>query len=277
MRGALLAAPVLLGACGVAFTPRSATIAAEYDRYTEGLIASGLLRTERAPSDAPFTDQDLMQNFERIAFAVEAFQDQPAEERPLRRWTGPLRYTMANATRTDARRVSELMARIGDLTGMTIVEDEADFSFLVLFLDSEERSDLARSYTIEGAETLASAMQVPHRVSPCHGHLGGETPFEISSVLIVINDETSGRLRASCIEEEIVQALGLTNDDPGVRPSMFNDDEEFAFMTRHDELLLQMLYHPLLQPGMSADEARPLLPAVLADVKQRDTAPPVQR
>ena len=44
--------------------------------------------------------------------------------------------------------------------------------------------------------------------------------------------------------------MGLANDSPDARPSVFNDDEEFAFLTRHDELLLKMLYDPRLRPGM---------------------------
>lgn len=256
----------MLGAC-TAPTP-SQSIVDEYDRYTAGLIATGRLRTERNPSDAPYTDQDLMRNFERIAFAVEAFQDQEAGERPLRRWTQPLRYALANQTRADTLAILALMDRVTELTGLRTERDEEDYNFLILFLSSRERAQLARRYNADGSENLARAMQVPHRVSPCHGHLGGEQPSEISSVLIVINDETSGRLRDSCIEEEIIQALGLTNDDPSVRPSMFNDDEEFAFMTGHDEMLLRMLYHPRLRPGMSADEARPLLPGILAELRR---------
>ncbi|MFT7253735.1 MAG: hypothetical protein ACI81Q_001152, partial [Paracoccaceae bacterium] len=43
------------------------------------------------------------------------------------------------------------------------------------------------------------------------------------------------------------------------RPSIFNDDEEFALLTTHDELLLRILYDPRLSPGMQPDQARPIL------------------
>ena len=62
----------------------------------------------------------------------------------------------------------------------------------------------------------------------------------------------------SCIHEEIAQGLGLANDSPTARPSIFNDDDEFALLTKHDELLLKMLYDPRLQAGMSAEEAAPV-------------------
>ena len=57
----------------------------------------------------------------------------------------------------------------------------------------------------------------------------------------------------------MAQGLGLPNDSPLARPSIFNDDEEFALLTRHDELLLTMLYDDRLTPGMTPDEARPVL------------------
>ncbi len=40
---------------------------------------------------------------------------------------------------------------------------------------------------------------------------------------------------------EIAQGLGLPNDSPTARPTIFNDDEEFALLTRQDEMMLRML------------------------------------
>ena len=61
--------------------------------------------------------------------------------------------------------------------------------------------------------------------------------------------------------------MGLPNDSPEARPSLFNDSLEFALLTEHDAILLRMLYDPRLRPGMTAAEARPLLPAIAADAQ----------
>ena len=53
--------------------------------------------------------------------------------------------------------------------------------------------------------------------------------------------------------------MGLPNDSRTARPSVFNDDSEFALLTRHDELLLGMLYDPALSPGMDEHDARPVI------------------
>jgi hypothetical protein len=66
-------------------------------------------------------------------------------------------------------------------------------------------------------------------------------------------------LHLSCLHEEIAQGLGLPNDSPAARPSIFNDDQEFALLTPMDEMMLKMLYNPALTPGMTADQARPII------------------
>ena len=43
-------------------------------------------------------------------------------------------------------------------------------------------------------------------------------------------------------------------------------------MTEHDEVLLRMLYDPRLRPGMTAAEARPLLPAIAKDALDAEIA-----
>jgi hypothetical protein len=73
-------------------------------------------------------------------------------------------------------------------------------------------------------------------------------------------------MRLSCIHEELAQGMGLANDSPQARPSIFNDDEEFALLTRHDELLLRMLYDPRLSPGMTPAEAAPIARQIAAEL-----------
>jgi hypothetical protein len=46
---------------------------------------------------------------------------------------------------------------------------------------------------------------------------------------------------------------------PCARPSIFNDDDEFATLTSMDAVMLQILYNPRLLPGMTLDQARPYL------------------
>jgi hypothetical protein len=49
----------------------------------------------------------------------------------------------------------------------------------------------------------------------------------------VIRAEHPDLMRLSCIHEESPKALALATTAPTARPSIFNDDEEFALLTRH--------------------------------------------
>ncbi len=53
--------------------------------------------------------------------------------------------------------------------------------------------------------------------------------------------------------------MGLANDSPSARPSIFNDDEEFSLLTAHDEYLLRILYNPRLEVGMDEAKAAPIV------------------
>ncbi|WP_118135313.1 DUF2927 domain-containing protein, partial [Oceanicella sp. SM1341] len=133
----------------------------------------------------------------------------------------------------------------------------------VRFADAPARRALADRLAPRLGEggRLVPALRADPPPSPClfWPVLTGEG--RISAALVVIAAETAGLVRLACIHEEVTQALGLFNDGPGVRPSLFNDDQEFALLTRHDAALLAMLYDTHLHPGQPASAVRPFLPA----------------
>jgi hypothetical protein len=93
---------------------------------------------------------------------------------------------------------------------------------------------------------------------------GGSSAYV--QAVAVIRAEHPDLMRLSCIHEELAQGLGLANDSPRARPSVFNDDEEFALLTRMDEILLKILYDRRLRPGMTESEARPIVEVIAAEI-----------
>ena len=89
--------------------------------------------------------------------------------------------------------------------------------------------------------------------------MSSEPNSAISSALVIIRNELPDIMRKACIHEEIAQSLGLTNDSHFARPSIFNDDDEFATLTKFDEILLQILYDHRLNSGISKKEASQLV------------------
>ena len=247
-----------------------------YAALVAKLHAKGKLRTEAAPHGAAYDAADLVRNFERIALHHEADAKKPGGEdnwhqNPLQRWSGPLNYDLFGAavTAEDRAEVARLMSRIAGLTGLEITESETGLNFLILITTPEERDDFSADLA-ELSPALAATFDLWHKtpqlICVANDPFSSKDGSLISGGLVVIGSETRGILRRACLHEEIVQSLGLANDHPDARPSIFNDDGEFALLTEHDEHLLRILYDPRLEPGMAAEEAMPIVRRIVAEI-----------
>ncbi|EBA12501.1 DUF2927 domain-containing protein [Roseobacter sp. CCS2] len=252
----------------------SRDLATYYTRLQNDLLTQGLLRGDGGGPDTPFTDTQLARNFVRIALFNE-YRDDSDFQRPqatvskLRRWTGPIRMsvefgdTVPLAQRdADLASVSAYAARLSRATGVPIRITDQNPNFQVLFLGEDDR----RAYgprlralipSISDA-TVRTFVNLP-RDQLCVV-IGTFAPGQSNYVKAVamIRAEHPNLMRSACIHEELAQGMGLANDSPSARPSIFNDDEEFALLTTHDELLLRMLYDPRLQTGMEPSVAAPI-------------------
>ncbi|WP_157982328.1 DUF2927 domain-containing protein [Oceanicella sp. SM1341] len=263
---------------------------AQYDR---ALIAAGGHRVERAPADAPFSGADLARNFIRVALAVEDMPRQPRSAMPLRRWNGPINYALYGESLgpEDHARVAEMMGRLSRLSGLSTREvpggDGANNMVIFVLDDGEVRA--LRSYALQRAahdgdsasgsvgRFLAGFLDRSEGEAPCLGAFSATEDGTITAATVVIRAETAGRLREACIEEELTQSFGLTNDHPGVRPSIFNDTQEFAHLTTHDAYLMRILYDPRLRPGMDEAAVRRALPEIIADLGLPSADPEAER
>lgn len=227
------------------------------------------MRTDRAPQDAPWTNADLARNFADIAFVWErtwsgtGWLDQPAPH-PLMRWEGTLRVRVAGdaATAEDRAAVATLLAEIRALTGLAAVLSDGVHDMLVSIGPGTQA--LARAVSPALAERHADWLANPTRW--CMAVLGTD-PTDVHRITyahVMIPAYATGLARLGCLDEEIVQSLGLTADSPRARPSIFNDDGEFARLTHHDRALLGLLYAPRLSPGMTRAEAMPIVREILA-------------
>ncbi|MEM0989749.1 MAG: DUF2927 domain-containing protein [Pseudomonadota bacterium] len=112
--------------------------------------------------------------------------------------------------------------------------------------------------------------------SPCAGQVyiadGQEDTVEgeVLFAIVTMRSEIPDALLAACVEEELAQLLGLFNDADEVRPSIFNDDQEFALLTEHDGALLQILYDERLKTGMAPSEAMPIVRRIVSELEPFD-------
>lgn len=261
-----------------AVTPESAESAAArayYAQVQQALLSQGLLRSDGGGADTPVTDRMLAENFLRIALFDEydrkasgTVQRQTVSE--LRRWQAPVRVGLrfgdsvsAAKRATDTARVSSYLARLAQATGHPIRLDDTSPNFLLYIVNEDERRKLGPMMTAALPQLTATdvaGVTEMARSTYCivYAQSAGSSGV-YTRAFAVVRAEHPDLLRLSCLHEEIAQGLGLPNDSPTARPSIFNDDEEFALLTRQDELMLRILYNPALRPGMSEAEARPIV------------------
>ncbi|KAJ56456.1 hypothetical protein ACMU_05800 [Actibacterium mucosum KCTC 23349] len=261
----------------------SRAVSKHFARVQSDFLSRGLMRTDLGTTDAPFSRTQLEDNFVRIALFDEYTSSGGriiAQRTPsnLRRWQQPVRMRVEfgpsigeEQRALDRKSINDFARRLGKVTRHDIAPTSAaTANFHVLVLNEDDRrgygprlrqlvpgiDDIAvRTITSMPRSTFCLVFAFSRSIEEGYIH-----------AIAVIRGEHPDLLRLSCIHEELAQGLGLANDSPEARPSVFNDDEEFALLTKHDELLLRILYDRRLQPGMSAAEVRPILRQITTEL-----------
>lgn len=300
MRYLALACLTCLGACAAPVEPQKAIADRTdtgntpggnfFDRQEAALRANGRMKVDRLAAGVAFDANDLSRNFERVAFGAEftiengvyhALVD-PGEA-VLRRWDDPVLYHLSGEhTPSDHAAIARFADRLSAGTGLEIraARRGEPSNLEIAFQGKATRDSLTARYRnarrdLPLADLYLAWADAP--TWPCAGEFyfpreTEERANQIDLAVIYIRDEVRGLSRQSCIEEEFAQILGLGRDDASVRPSIFNDDEEFALLTRHDTLLLRILYDWRLRPGMSPAAAMPIVHRIARELVP-DTGP----
>ena len=261
-------------ASAAAASPASANMRDYLAGIEETLIARGRLRTDPG-GEIALTPERLTEDFIQIALHDEyirqggALVSRPTPA-PLRRWQQPVQVrlyfgdSVAPAERSrDRAEIAGFAARLQKVSGHPVALSGAGGNFTVLIVNEDERHAIGPRLTsmvpgIPHSDVAALSELAPQNYCTVFAYSQGNSPIYAQAVAL-IRAELPPRLRRSCVHEEMTQGMGLANDSPRARPSIFNDDEEFAYLTRHDELLLKILYDPRLRPGMTEAEAQPIV------------------
>lgn len=263
---------------------QSRELAGYYARAEAELLAQGLLRTDGGGPDVRYSQRDLAENFIKIGFFTEYRRTSSGRyirsetESALHRWSQPVRvalYFGAQVTEDRRRAVSTELRRytrqLSRATGHPVVTASSQANFHILVVDEDERQALAPTLTSIDPRLsdsdIRAITELPRQIFCRLVTISGRNAPNIYDVAFaVIRAEHPPHLTTQCLHEELAQGLGLPNDSRYARPSIFNDNEEFGRLTPHDEMLLKMLYDPRLHPGMSADQARPIIEIMASEL-----------
>ncbi|MBE9638952.1 DUF2927 domain-containing protein [Salipiger mangrovisoli] len=254
-----------------------------YARVQNDLLSQGLLRTDGGGPDTPITDTMLVRNFERIALAEEYARGQGlkpsrGELGRVKKWEKPVRVSVEFGAHvpedqkvTDRNMLGAYVDRLARITGHPVSMSNSRPNFHVLFMSEDDKTTIAPRIKELVPDVNPTALAVfdnlPREIH-CLVIAFSEEPggYAYGQAIAVIRSEHPDLLRRSCVHEEVAQGLGLGNDSPEARPSIFNDDDEFALLTSMDEMLLKILYDPQLKPGMDAAASRPIVQGLAAQL-----------
>lgn len=252
-------------------------LTAWYKRIEDERVASGLMRSD--DGDIPFSASILARNYIAIALYDEyllsagRFMARTSAS-VLRRWEGPVVYRMefgdsvppamrAGDHAQVAALVSDMTNAAGHPMRLLPLGATGGGNFHVLVVNEDERRAIGPRLEalIPGIDAAAVRLvtEMPRETFCLAMAFARDGSATYTEAFAIIRAEHPDLTRKACYHEELAQGLGLANDSANARPSIFNDDQEFALLTGHDRLLLRLHYDPRLRPGMTESEARPIV------------------
>ena len=269
---AVLSLPLAPAAAGDAMSP---AYRAYYAGLEAQLVAEGRLRTDRGP--AATDAASLARDFTDIAFYEEYAGGRLSRSlggraaKPLLRWEDPVRIQVVfGASVPSGRRAEDrgairaYAARLSAIMGHPVATTDHGANFHVLVVNEDERRSLGDQLPRLIPGISPWMVQTILRMQKNHLCMVVAEPHAdrrrgYARAVAILRTEHPGRLRQACLEEELAQGMGLPNDCDTADPSIFTDTFDYASLTRRDELLLKMLYHPSLASGMSREQALPAI------------------
>ncbi|MBX6322227.1 MAG: DUF2927 domain-containing protein [Rhodospirillaceae bacterium] len=227
------------------------------------------------------SNEQVLSNMLTVVFGSEFLGE---DSNYVRKWVGPMRVAVYGDDRgayTDL--IDTHLATLRRLTGLDIKRvawNDPAVNASILFLNRPEFRTYARDY-------LRRSKPGTNQNLACFGVFRGNANREIVGFSAMIPLSGSRAEIEACIVEEVTQVLGLPNDSYDIRPSVFNDDDQYHELTWQDKLMVRVLYDPRIVPGMGRaafaatarrilDELRPEGGTAVAAAPDSADAPPVQ-
>lgn len=214
----------------------------------------------RASERTEFTDDEIKDGFFKIAFRAELQLGAPAER--VRKFDEPVRIFVIGNGPPDRRPqlaaiVADIRARVNHLD-VALTDDRQAANFLVRLVAD---GDVSR--TIRALHGSGQAARIEKSLDPqCLSGIGKDRRYRIRRAEAILPVDAGDFTFYDCAYEELLQALGVINDDQSVPWTMFNDKVQMGFFDIYDQYLLNILYDPRVRPGMTKRQVKQLLPEV---------------
>ena len=211
-----------------------------------------------------FTDSQIVEGFLKTAFGAEYHLAGRVDR--IRKYAVPVRV-FADGNRGDrkaqlAKVVADIAMRIQHLD--IEMADSSDRANVVVKLVRDR--DLDR--TIRAFYGSDRAREIKSSLDPqCLSGFRKNENYEIEHSDVILTVDNGDFTFLDCAYEELLQSLGPINDTSSVPWTMFNDNVSMGFFDVYDQYILNILYDPRIKTGMTVEEVKAAVPAVLADVR----------
>lgn len=211
-----------------------------------------------------FTDSEIVEGFFKTAFGAEYHLAGRVDR--IRKFDGPVRV-YAESDRADrkvqlAKVVADVGARVQHLDIAMIETNEAANVRVKLVRDRDLFRTISSFYGAEKAREIRTSLD-----PQCLSGFRKNDNFEIEHSDVILTVDNGDFTFLDCAYEELLQALGPINDTASVPWTMFNDNVSMGYFDVYDQYILNLLYDPRIKAGMTVQEVKAVLPAVLTDVR----------
>ena len=228
-----------------------------------GLAAASIALFAQATPSFAFSDAQLAKGFEKTVFGAE-YSSFGWQSNMVKKYTKPVRIYIDNRSKIDrrlqVRRFVRSLPRSIRGLDVAIVNSPSKANYRIYVVDKAQYKKTVRK-DVYGARAMAVPGRCLVRV------VSGASGIKRSDAVIVADD--GDFLFKRCLVEEVLQGLGPVNDNAGLAHSVFNDTSRHVSFTKHDRYILNMLYNPKIKAGMSENDVRTVLPAVIRDARRQ--------
>jgi hypothetical protein len=253
----------LSSACLIAVAALIATIAIG-DRLP-AQAESSAISMRRAAERTSFSNDEIKDGLFKTAFRAE-LQLSRRDER-IRKFDEPVRVFVDNhgppaRTADIAAIVDDIQARVHHL-GLTVTSDRKDANVVIILVP---KRDFRRTIRSRYGESVAKKIQSSLHPE-CLSGIAKDESYRIRRAEVILPVDAEEFQFYDCAYEELLQSLGLINDDSSVPWTIFNDNVQMGFFDVYDQYLVNILYDPRIRPGMTKGEVDALLPDIFPTVR----------
>jgi len=211
-----------------------------------------------------FTDSEITEGFFKTAFGAE-FQLAGRVDR-IRKYDMPVRV-FADGNRPErktqlAKVVADIGRRIQHIDIAMADNSEAANILVKMVRDRDLYRTITSFYGSERAKEIRTSLD-----PQCLSGFRKNDNYEIEHSDVILTVDNGDFVFLDCAYEELLQSLGPINDTSSVPWTMFNDNVSMGFFDVYDQYILNVLYDPRIKAGMTVEEVKAVLPAVLPDVR----------